>query len=550
MTPASPPPVVIYHVKAYRGPGDFCEALRIDQGRITQTGPAADIREAAPPGTRRVDGGGRLVLPAFHDSHLHLFWLGHREGMIECAGAASLEEVVERGRALIARLSIPPGSYVQGAGLNPDLFTTGPRDVTREDLDRISREHPVIISRHCGHTVYCNTLALKMAGLAETAPDVEGGTIEKDAAGRPTGVFRENANALLRKPVPALTRAELKRDFRLAMEKALSFGVTAVGSYDTGGPDFDEVLGILRELYGEGGPCLRVSMQCGVSGKMGMLASYIRRGLVTGKVFVDSPESGAMLKMGAIKLFIDGTLGGQTAWMRRPYHDKAETSGFPVIDTGLFRELVKTADAAGAQVLVHAIGDAGVEEVIAAFEKVIPPAPPGPGERRANPRRHGVIHCQITGSDLLERMAKSGILALVQPVFMADDMPILESRVGAEVAASSYAWGSMERLGIVTAYGTDAPVCGLDPLQGIHWAVLREGFFPNERVDLPTAIDAYTAGAAYSAFDEKVLGRVAPGFFADLVFLDRDIFALPPEEIHLAKVRKTLLAGETVWERE
>jgi predicted amidohydrolase YtcJ len=202
------------------------------------------------------------------------------------------------------------------------------------------------------------------------------------------------------------------------------------------------------------------------------------------------------------------------------------------------------------QVIVHAIGDAAMEAVISAMEAVT-----GPG---GNPLRHGIVHCQFTRTAQLERMARNHLLALVQPSFLADDMYVLESRVGPDLASSSYAWGTMGRLGIAAAYGTDAPVSDLNPLLGISWAVTRqdprrdfyppEGFYPGERVDLAAAVDAYTAAPAYAAFEESALGRIAPGYWADLCFIYRDIFTLPPAEIHRARVFRTMIAGQTVWE--
>jgi predicted amidohydrolase YtcJ len=267
--------------------------------------------------------------------------------------------------------------------------------------------------------------------------------------------------------------------------------------------------------------------------------------------------------MGPLKLFIDGTLGGHTAWMSRPYHDRAETSGFPVIDLKFFNHLVKKAAGAGMQVMVHAIGDAGVDAALRAFEGVT-----GPGK---NPLRHGLIHSQITSIPLIERMARHDIQVLAQPIFLADDLPILESRVGRDLALSSYAWGSMERLGVRVSYGTDGPVSALDPLLCIHWAVNRKapfmgpapltegtgprtgepagGYSPGEKVDRYTAVDNYTAGAAYSGFEEKRMGRIAPGFLADLVILDRDIFSVPPDEICRARVLRTMVGGAAAYER-
>ncbi|GHU15536.1 amidohydrolase [Spirochaetia bacterium] len=554
----------IYNARIYLRRGVFCQALRIDGGRITRTGSNADVLDGLPAGAEKIDAAGCLVLPAFHDSHLHLWGIGQRAGMIAGAGAVSVEEVIRRGQDLVESLKksgqLKQGTYIQGAGVNPDLFSGEKRDLTREDMDKISAEYPVIISRHCGHTVYCNSLALKMAGIGESAPDVAGGTIEKDADGRPTGVLRENANALVRKPIPPPSKDEIAACLKRGMAQALSLGVTAVGSNDAQGSNFDEILEIYRGIYESEGPHIRVNMQCGISGREDILDAYLRRGLITGKTLWagplgENPQGNVFLKMGPLKLFADGTLGGQTAWMRQPYRDKPETRGFPTLDGALLDILTQKAAAAGCQVVVHAIGDAGVEAVLTAFEKVT-----GPGH---NPLRHGVIHCQITDQGLLEKMARNRILALVQPIFLADDMYVLESRVGAELASSSYAWGSMDALGIPVGYGTDAPVSDFNPLLGISWAALRQdpatgypagGFYPKEKVDVYTAVDAYTAGSAWASFDENRMGRIAPGYLADLAFIDGtegsgDIFSIPPEEIPRVRVVRTMVAGETVWEK-
>jgi predicted amidohydrolase YtcJ len=540
---------VIHNAKVYEGRGKFSQALCIEGGRIAKTGGNAEMLESVPAGAEKIDAAGSLVIPAFNDSHLHMLWLGRREGMIEGAGALSVEDVLQRGRDLIARLKPKPGTYVQGAGVNPDLFSGEKRDLNRNDLDKISTIHPIIISRHCGHTIYCNSLALKMAGLDKSAPQVEGGTFEKDADGRLTGVLRENANALARKPIPALGKNEIRDKLRLAMKKALSLGIASVGSCDIGGPDFDDIAGVYREIYAEGWPRVRVTMQCGISDREDMLAGYIERGFITGKVLYETPELGPLLKMGPVKLFLDGTLGGQTAWMREPYKDKPETSGFAVMEEALFRGFVRKAAEGKIQVVVHAIGDAALNAVVSAFEQVTSPG--------NNPLRHGVVHCQVSRHGDLERMARNNILALVQPVFLADDMHILESRVGLELASTSYAWGSMERLGIKAGYGTDAPVSDLNPLLGISWAVNRRdpltgmprnGFYPAENVGVSAAVDAYTSGSAYTAFSENYLGYIKPGYIADLAFIDKDIFTIPAEDIHKAKVTRTMLAGNTVWE--
>jgi predicted amidohydrolase YtcJ len=547
---------IIYNGKIYRGRDVFCQALRIDNGKISAAGESGELLAGAPAGSEKIDAGGALILPGFFDSHLHLHWLGRRFGMVEGAGADSIEEVIRRGRELIGRLKPAPGTYVHGAGVNPDLFTGEKRDLTREDLDKISTEHPVIIGRHCGHTVFCNSLALRMAGLADSAPEVEGGTIEKDSSGRPTGVLRENANALVRKNIPEPTKAQIKENLKRAMEKALTLGITSMGSNDCHGPDFDDVVEVYQSIFndGEADPgarkFLRITLQCGVSAQERYLRELKDRQIPTGKVLWESGDRGIFLRVGPVKLFMDGTLGGQTAWMKQPYRDKPETCGFPVLDPDLLENLIKQASAWGYQVIVHSIGDAAMEAVISAMEQVTTAG--------SNPLRHGIVHCQVTSQSQLQRIARNRLLALVQPIFLADDVYILESRVGPELAATSYAWGSLERLGANVSYGTDAPVSGLDPIQGISWAVTRQdpqrdfypqgGFYPGERVGLAAAIDNYTAASAYSAWAESSHGRIAPGYWADLCFIDRDLFSLPPTEIHRARVTRTLIAGDTVWQ--
>jgi predicted amidohydrolase YtcJ len=539
---------LIFNGKIRLGKGQYCEALLIDNGHIVKTGASKELLDEAPSSLsmQKIDAQGALVLPAFYDSHLHLMWVGRRASGIECAGAKSIEEVINRGKETIARLKIPAAQYIQGSGVNPDTFSEGEkRDLTRYDVDKISTEHPVILSRHCGHIIYCNSMALQIAGFSESAPDVEGGAIEKDENGRPTGVFRENANFLVYKHMSAPSKQNLKDYLRLGMDKAHSFGITSCGSFDSDGADFYDITEVYKEIYDEarknGKPALRVGMQCGVNAREKILDARLKD-YAQRAVLWEDPAWGNFLKIGAIKLFADGTLGGQTAWMRQPYRDKPETCGFPLLEQQTLERFVQKADAAGIQVLVHAIGNAGIDAVIRAYEKVT--------ELGKNPLRHGIIHCQITSIDLLERMARNKLLAVVQPAFLADDRHILESRVGAELASTSYAWNTMGKLGIPVSYSTDAPVSPLSPLANIEWAVHRGGIYTNEIVDINTAVDAYTSAAAFSAFDENCLGKIAGGYLADLVFLDRDIFSIPVnEEIHKAEVLKTFCAGEEVFSK-
>jgi predicted amidohydrolase YtcJ len=484
-------------------------------------------------------------LPGFYDSHLHLIGVGLMAHVINFSGLSSLEECIAYARAEITRKK-PPAGIIRGDGLNQENFIKEKRFPTRRDLDKITTEQPLFITRVCGHIGFCNSKMLELLGLLSGAATIFSEGAELDENGEPNGILRGPCLAQAREMLPAATDELLRDNLAYAMQRALENGITAVGSCDIiQAHTFPRVAAAYHSIYREQKPNLRITLQNGVADDPKYLDDYIQNGHVTGAVLEES-----YLKIGALKLFADGSLGARTACMRRSYHDDPHTKGVPEIDWALLRGLIEKAHKNGMQVIVHAIGDAAVEEVIKDFEAL--------GDPR-NSLRHGIVHCQITDKTLLSRMAKSNIAALVQPIFLSSDLYIVESRVGAALASTSYAWGSMERLGIRAAYGTDAPVEPLNPLLGIACAVTRKdlskrypknGSYPEECVDVYTAVDNYTTAGAYAHFDENRLGRIQAGYEADMVLLDRDIFTIPPDEIPAAHVLWTMIGGETVFERQ
>jgi predicted amidohydrolase YtcJ len=429
---------------------------------------------------------------------------------------------------------------VMGFGLDQDLFTQcEKRYPTRADLDKISTAHPVILLRVCGHVALCNSRTLELLGIADRVPDIEGGIAETGDDGKPNGVLKENAASLARKLFPKPTPDDLVLRLEAAMKTALSYGITSAASHDTMGPDFHDMKAAFSRVLREKHAPVRIVMQCGSAEKDCYLNKYIEEKIVTGTEFIKN-----YLKMGPLKLFADGSLGSHTASLRMPYQDSPGTRGVPAMKGAVLRELVRKADAAGLQTGIHAIGDAAIEAVIKAFE-ALPP--------ESSHLRHGIIHCQVTDSGLLDRMARRGIVAVVQPVFLAHDLYIAEKRLGAARASASYAWGSMERRGVRSAYGTDCPIEHINPMPGIAAAVTRQdsekghppgGFYPDERIDVATAIDNYTAGSAYANFDETRLGRIKEGYLADMALWDTDIFTCPPEMIGKTKALWTMSGGE------
>ncbi|MDR0451731.1 MAG: amidohydrolase [Treponema sp.] len=554
---------VIYNARVYVGRGRFAEAVLTAGGTIAAVGSGKNILDAAPAGAERIDAQGKLLLPGFQDSHIHFYHTGLKDRNLDGSGVKSVEELIQRGRELLERQQgRQPGELILGTGLDQEGFGGNKDYPTRYDLDRISVSHPIIIARVCGHKVFCNSKALEMAGIALAAPDIEGGEVGRDGSGKPDGILGENAMALIKGIIPVPSQQDLCREIGRAMDMALQNGVTSVATFDVEDIDYDSVTGAYQRLFRERESCPRIILQCGLNGKAEQLDEYIRRGFFTGMPLHDSRgPAGRSLKIGPVKFFADGSLGSQTAWLRRPYCDKPDTRGLAVLEAGELRALVKKAAENRFQVVIHAIGDGALDAVLSAYEQVTSPMAATPRREAStggNPLRHGVVHCQITDGGLLERMKRNGILALVQPVFLRSDYRIIESRVGKELAATSYAWGAMERLGIRCAYGTDSPVEDINPLLGIEWAVRRngegadlppEGFYPGQRVNAYSAVDNYTAGTAYSNFDEHRTGRIGPGYSADMVLLDRDIFTVPPEEIGKARVLLTMIGGETAFTR-
>ncbi|MDR1948876.1 MAG: amidohydrolase [Spirochaetaceae bacterium] len=557
-------PVIIRNAKVYLQRGAFAEALLIDGERILAAGTGAEIAALVPRGSRvsEIDGRGGLLLPAFHDSHLHLWHFGCTIHEMDVHGARSIDDLVDRGRRALERINPPPGAVIHGAGWDQEEFSAGggKRYPNRFDLDRISSDHPIILERVCGHTASCNTRALEMAGISGGDPwpgeagqggGVSDGRAELDREGRPLGVFHEKAIEKLRRLIPAFSNAQVKAQLEYGMGEALSLGLGSVECNDIFNDNFDQISGIYREILGEDRIRLRIGLQWHVT-------SEPRLNELLGRNYVNRSCLGhPLLSLGAFKLFADGSMGSRTAHLSVPYADDPATRGLAAMEAGAMAAAVKRLDGLGFQVIIHAIGDAAADQVLRCFEALdcFKALDPGDSSGTPNPRRHAMVHCEVMTTGLLERMARRDILALVQPAFLTHDTAIAEIRLGRERASRFLPLGSMARMGIRTAYGTDCPVESLCPLKCIENAVRRpargeEGescFFPEERVDVYTAVDAYTAGSAYAAFAEDRLGRIRPGYLADLTLLDRDIFSTDPAEIGKAKVLFTMVGGRIAY---
>lgn len=516
----------------------FQEAILIEDGLIKEVGSSSEISKLEADSI--IDMEGRTVLPGLNDSHLHLSWTGASMTSCNLNNAQSIDDLIRLGKEFLAENPDIPA--LPGRGWNQDYFQAdGKRLVDRHDLDKISTDIPIVFTRVCGHMATGNTKALEVLGVDENTR-VSGGVIELDSNGKANGIFSENAVALVQSAIPSKTDENIKEEILKAMDYAISMGLTSAQSADAGGEDFQRVFDIIHSIYDEKKTKLRYSHQFNFQ-EIDQFKNYIESEFKNG----DYDEK--FLSKGALKIFMDGSLGARTALMLEDYADAPGVRGVEVLSNDELKDLCRLASENGIRVITHAIGDGAVESLIDAYESTM--------ENGENNLRHGIVHCQITSREQLERIADLNIPVLYQPIFLDYDINIMEDRVGKELAKTSYAFNSLYKLGAPISLGTDSPVEDLNPWHNIYCAVNRMGlnekpeggYNPNEKMEVTDAIDAYTIGSAYNEFKEDLKGRIKAGFLADLVVLDRDIFTIDPVEIKDIKVLKTMIDGDFVYER-
>ena len=529
---------LFYNGHFYTSPGYAASVLWAQGGRIRALG-GPELLAAAPPELPRTDLGGGWALPGFNDSHLHLLDVGRGLASVDLFGASGPADIAARCAAFVRAHAVPPGQAVYGNGWNQDLFA-GPHALpTRADLDAAVPDHPLLLDRVCGHIMLCNTAALRAAGITSQTPDPPGGGIDRGPGGEPNGLLRDNAVALVRPLLPAETPAACAGRWRAALAHAAAHGLTSVQTCDVRSRDWPTVLAALEELDAQDALPLRLTLQCAMDTPEDLQALW-DAGYRPG-------AHGKRWKIGPLKLFLDGSLGARTAWLRGGYADAPGTHGLCCLPMAEALALARKADAAGMQVVAHAIGDGAMEEMLDIIETLN--APRG----GANPLRHGVVHCQVTAPGQWDRLAALGAGALVQPIFLDYDHTIVTARCGAALAGTSYAFGDAVRRGLPVSYGTDAPVESLDPLRNLYAAVTRRPLSggapwqPQQAVTRAQALFCYTQGSAWQEFAEAEKGRLAPGFLADFTVLDRDYFTVPEADIPRLRVQATVTGGQVVY---
>jgi predicted amidohydrolase YtcJ len=530
--------MILKNGKIYVEKNTFCEAVLIENGVIKEIGTNEEILKNN--SDNIIDLNGKTVLPGFNDSHLHISSVGDAISSCDLTSARSIDDIIEIGRKYIKE---KPGlTALYGRGWNQDYFISGEkRLINRFDLDKISTEIPIVFDRVCIHVAVGNSKAVEMLGVDENT-FVDGGVIELGDDNKPNGVFNENATALIRSAIPNKSNEDIEKEFLLGANYALSVGITSIQSCDIMNKEFKKMFDIINNIYADEKTKLRYGYQ------------YNFQDINDFKTYLETEHKyGAydekFLSKGALKLFKDGSLGARTALMLDDYKDAPGVRGVAALSDEQLQDLVDLATENGIRVATHAIGDGAVESVINAYEKTM--------KDGNNNLRHGIVHCQITSEEQLNRISKLNIPVMYQPIFLDYDIQIVEDRVGKELASTSYAFNTLYKLGAPISMSSDSPVENCNPFPNIYCAVTRMrldstpegGLYPNEKMELEDVIDAYTYGSAFNEFKEDFKGRLKPGYVADLIVLDKDIFTIDEVDIKDIKVEKTMIDGQFVYER-
>ena len=475
--------------------------------------------------TRTVDGGGRTLLPGLIDAHGHIMGLGFAALQLDLTGTRSLTELQQRLKAYAE--ANPDSAWIVGRGWNQESWSAKSFP-TAADLDAVVTDRPVWLTRVDGHAAIANSAAMRAAGVSSTTQAPTGGRIDN-------GLFVDNAMSLVADKIPEPNDADRDRALAEAQRLMLANGLTAAADMGTSVDDWDA----MRRL--------------GEAGRLDVRIIGYSAGLEPIKAISGNAPSawlyGDRLRMAGVKLYADGALGSRGAWLKRPYADKPDTRGLRFLSDPELMLQAGQAASGGAQVAIHAIGDAANDQVIGTFERL---RASHPGDRRWR-----VEHVQVIDPGDISRLAKAGIIASMQPTHQTSDRLMAENRLDPARLEGAYAWRTIQRAGALLAFGSDFPVESPNPFPGIAAAVSRQdpsgappgGWRPEERVSFEAALVGFTRNAAYAGFAEERIGSLEPGKWADFIFIDRDPTGVDPQSLAATQVLETWVAGKRVWAR-
>jgi predicted amidohydrolase YtcJ len=502
-----------------------------------------DFKHWVGPKTRVIDLHRQFAMPGFNDAHVHLAGAGYGKFAVNFEGAQSLSEFQQRIRERLK--DFQPGEWMTGRGWDHTLWPEKGFP-TREDLDAVAADRPMLFSRMDGHVAVANSRALKIAGVTGATPDPPGGHIEHDSkTDEPNGMLEEDAAInLVYRHVPAYSLAQRRHALELVIDEASKYGVTSmqdnsVTSYKDDGNFSWQNFMIYQQMRREGKLKARITEWLSFGAPIEQLEEMRRAGSTTDP----------WVKTGALKAILDGSLGSRTAAMIAPYSDDSSTSGILRLDPAQVKAFAIERDRAGFQLAFHAIGDRANRVALDTFEVVR--AANGPRDRRDR-----IEHAQIVSLPDLPRFGSLDVIASMQPSHLLDDQRWATDRIGSERIKGAYAWRTMEKNGVHLAFGTDFPVESVNPLRGIYSCVTRElpgggpegGWHPEEKLTMADCLRDYTVGAAYAQFEETRKGTISPGMLADIVVFPSDITQIPARDLLKLPVVMTIVGGRVVYE--
>jgi predicted amidohydrolase YtcJ len=505
-------------------------AFLIDDNEIIETGSNEEILSGIAANVEVTDLAGMFVMPGFVDSHMHMVSLGYLLCSLRLDGLTGMKDVQEAVRKRAANTA--EGEWIIGRGYNEERFTDGLKP-SRKLLDEACGDHPVMITRTCGHVAVLNSKAIEETGLNEETV-IEGGRIHLE-----NGILEENAITYVRSQMPPADEKTLIRCIETAMDYCNRHGITAAGSDDfiSLTKDYRDVLNVYEKLSYQGRMNVRVNEQCQFNSPQ-EFAGFLDEGYTT-------DVGNDYFRIGPLKLITDGSLGARTAALRHPYTDQPDTEGMLIMDEEEIETFVRLANRFNMPTIAHAIGDRAVQVMLDVFKDTV---------YEGNPLHHGLVHCQIMSEAQKEQILKMKLSCYIQPQFIDADAEILEKRVGKNRAASSYPFGSLFE-GTLTSGGSDAPVEMPDPLAAIRMACTGTSMHsdahmnPDERLSVEQAIELMCDRGYEQFFMNDRFGKIEKGYAADFTVIDQDIREMAPEKITDAKIMMTVMDGRTVFEK-
>jgi hypothetical protein len=512
------------------------QSVAVIGDRIVAVGSKSDVEILRGTGTKTIDAAGKLLVPGFNDAHVHFVDGGAQLDSVQLNDVTNTDEFVRRIAEQAKKT--PKGEWIKGGDWDETKWNP-PNLPTKELIDGVTPDNPVFLSRYDGHSSLANSQALHLAGITSQTADPPGGAIVHDAQGNPTGDLKDAAMDIVFKVIPPLTHEQRLRAVRRALEYAASLGVTSVQHMN---PDYADVAAYAELLQND-----ELTTRIYAAPLINQVDDQV-------KIGIRHAFGGPYLRIGAVKAFADGSLGSRTAYFFEPYSDEPGNHGLlgeGMQPLSLMRDRMMKADAAGLQICTHAIGDQAISMILDLYTDVV-------RAHHGMERRLRIEHAQHMAQKDFARFAQLDVIASVQPYQAIDDGRWAEKYIGHDRASRTYAFRTFLNHGVHLAFGTDWDVAPLNPLLTIYAAVTRatldgknpNGWFPEQKLTVTEAVEAYTAGSAYAEFQDKDKGSITPGKLADMVLLSDDIFTIDPVKIRDVKVVKTIVGGRVVWDQE